>query len=150
MIKNHYVRLLAMLVLSFAAMYVLMYAMVNSLANVFPNVNQLYMAGLMTAAMVIIELVVMGGMYPHKKANAVLIGVGVLALLACWVFIREQTAVGDEQFLKSMIPHHAGAILMCKQATLADAGVKELCTSIVESQEREIAEMKAKLAALRE
>lgn len=33
-----------MLVLSFAAMYVLMYAMVDTLANVYNNVNQLYMA----------------------------------------------------------------------------------------------------------
>lgn len=41
----HYVHLLIMTVLSFAAMYVLMYAMANSLDNVFANVNQFYMAG---------------------------------------------------------------------------------------------------------
>jgi uncharacterized protein (DUF305 family) len=26
-----------------------------------------------------------------------------------------QGAVGDDQFLRSMIPHHSGAILMCEQ-----------------------------------
>jgi len=35
---SHY-RLLGMIVLSFVAMYILMYAMVNSLANVYNNVN---------------------------------------------------------------------------------------------------------------
>lgn len=45
-----------MTLLSFAAMYVLMYAMVDRFGNVFNNVNQVYMAGLMAAAMVLIEL----------------------------------------------------------------------------------------------
>lgn len=146
--SNHYGRLLAMIVLSFGAMYVLMYAMVNALANAVPNLNQFYMAGLMTASMLVIELAVMGAMYSNKKLNAILMVTGVLALVLFWVFIREQTAVAEEQFLKSMIPHHAGAILMCKQATLTDAKVKDLCQSIVESQEKEISEMKAILAGL--
>ena len=42
--QNHYRRLLIMSVLAFASMYVLMYAMVNTFANVYSNVNQLYMA----------------------------------------------------------------------------------------------------------
>ena len=37
-------------------MYILMYAMVNAFANVYPNVNQFYMAGLMTAPMVVCSL----------------------------------------------------------------------------------------------
>jgi hypothetical protein len=40
-----------MTVLSFGAMYGLMYAMVNSADNVLASFNQFYMAGLMTAAM---------------------------------------------------------------------------------------------------
>jgi hypothetical protein len=39
--------------LSFISMYVLMYAMVDRFANVYPNFNQFYMAGLMTAPMVL-------------------------------------------------------------------------------------------------
>ena len=35
-----------MVVLSFISMYALMYGMVNSFANVYMNVNQVYMAGL--------------------------------------------------------------------------------------------------------
>lgn len=63
MSQTHYGRLLVMAVLSFISMYVLMYAMVNRLANVHANLNQFYMAGLMAAAMVIIELALMGAVY---------------------------------------------------------------------------------------
>ena len=44
-------------------------------------------------------------------------------------------AVADTQFLKSMIPHHAGAILMCEKAPIAD--IKELCQKIIASQRSE-------------
>jgi hypothetical protein len=64
-----YPRLAVMAALSFVSMYVLMYAMVDRLANVYPNLNQAYMAGLMTAPMVIIELSLMGSMYENKDAN---------------------------------------------------------------------------------
>lgn len=39
-IPMHYVQLVIMTILSVAAMYVLIYAAVNSLENVFANVNQ--------------------------------------------------------------------------------------------------------------
>ena len=146
--KTHYVRLAVMLVLSFIAMYILMYAMVDRFENVHPSFNQLYMAALMTAAMIVIELLVMGGMYPNRKLNAALIAVGVVALAVCWIFIRRQTAIDDEQFLKSMIPHHAGAILMCNEAQLRDAQLQELCRSIVFGQQQEIDQMMAKLRQL--
>jgi hypothetical protein len=54
--NSHYGRLAIMIVLSWIAMYAFMYAMVNAFSNVFHNINQVYMAGLMAAAMVIIEL----------------------------------------------------------------------------------------------
>jgi uncharacterized protein (DUF305 family) len=47
-----------------------------------------------------------------------------------------------------MIPHHAGAILMCKKAPVEDAAIKALCSRIVAGQQGEIDEMKAKLEAL--
>lgn len=140
--KGHYGRLVVMTLLSFIAMYVLMYAMVDRFANVFPNFNQFYMAGLMAAAMVAIELVVMGGMYPNRKVNIALIAASLAALAGFWILIRQQTAIGDRQFVKSMIPHHAGAILMCEQATLTDPELVRLCGDIVRGQQREIDQMK--------
>jgi uncharacterized protein (DUF305 family) len=148
MTENHYRRLLIMAVLSFASMYVLMYAMVDALENVFTNVNQLYMAGLMTAPMTVIELFVMGSMYRKKRRNALIItGAGVVGT-ACFAFIRQQTGVSDRQFLRSMIPHHASAILMCKQAPIHDPEIASLCRTIISGQRAEIDQMKAKLGLL--
>ena len=36
----------------------------------------------------------------------------LVALAVLWILIRQQAAITDRQFLRSMIPHHAGAILM--------------------------------------
>ena len=146
--QHSYGKLALMTVLSFIAMYVLMYAMVNRFANVYSNFNQFYMVGLMTAAMILIELIVMGRMYPKKKLNAGLVIVSIVALVVCWLFIRQQTGIGDRQFLKSMIPHHGGAILMCNEASIKDADIQKLCRGIVIGQQREIDQMKAKLAQL--
>ena len=143
-----YKKFILMIILSFFAMYVLMYAMVDRLENVIPNINQFYMAGLMTAPMVIIEMLLMGKMYRNRKINAVIVLIGHIALAMFWFGIRKQTAVSDRQFLKSMIPHHAGAILMVKQADLSDPEVQKLAGEIIEAQEKEIAFMKRKLKEL--
>jgi uncharacterized protein (DUF305 family) len=148
MSKGHYGRLLVMTVISFIAMFVLMYAMVDRFANVYASFNQFYMAGLMTAAMVVIELLVMSGMYPNKRMNAMLLLVSILALAVFFGAIQKQTAISDRQFVRSMIPHHAGAILMCQEASLTDADLVRLCESIKSGQQDEIGVMKAKLAEL--
>lgn len=142
---GHYPRLAAMTVLSFIAMYALMYAMVDEFASVYANLNQVYMAGLMAAPMVLIELALMGSMYPNRTANVVIVVLGVVALIGFFLAIRQQTAIGDTQFLRSMIPHHSGAILMCQKALLNDPEIKKLCGNIIESQRSEIAQMKAML-----
>jgi uncharacterized protein (DUF305 family) len=145
---EHYKKLLIMAALSFISMYVLMYAMVNTFANIFLNINQFYMAGLMTAPMMIIEVALMGSMYMDKKLNSIIVGISAIVLTAFFLFIREQSAVTDKQFLKSMIPHHASAILMCEKANLQDPEITDLCKSIISSQQAEIDQMKAKLAEL--
>ena len=144
--SGHYGRFAWMLGLSFVAMYLLMYAMVDRLGNAVPNINQFYMAGLMTAPMAILEIVLMGRMYPDKRKNMMVLVLGAVVLAACWFGIRWQAGVGDRQFLKSMIPHHAGAILMCEQAKLTTPDVRVLCEGIVKAQEDEIAQMRALLA----
>ncbi|OJW77949.1 MAG: DUF305 domain-containing protein [Bacteroidetes bacterium 46-16] len=143
--KNHYLRLALMVVISFIAMYILMYAMVNDMKSVLPNINQFYMAGLMTSAMVIIELAVMSIMYANRKWNAAIIVASLIALIGCYAGIRQQTGVGDKQFLKSMIPHHSAAILMCRQADLTDPELKQLCDDIISGQQAEIDQMNTKL-----
>jgi uncharacterized protein (DUF305 family) len=57
--------------------------------------------------------------------------------------------ITDKQFLKSMIPHHAGAILMCNKARIQDAEIIDLCKQITTSQQSEIDQMKAILDRLK-
>lgn len=145
---NHYARLGVMAILSFIAMYILMYAMVDEFSSVYPNLNQAYMAALMTAPMVIIEIAVMSGMYKSTALNIAIVAASLVLGIGAFAFIRQQTAVGDVQFLKSMIPHHSGAVLMCREASITDEQINKLCSNIVESQLAEIAEMKTRLAEL--
>lgn len=145
---NNYPRLAAMTVLSFAAMYALMYAMVDVFANVYPNLNQFYMAGLMTAAMVLIEILLMGAMYQSKKLNFVICAVAIFALIGFFSGIRYQVGISNEEFVRSMIPHHASAILMCKKATISDPEIQALCTNITTGQQEEVEQMKEILERL--
>ncbi|HHA2975003.1 DUF305 domain-containing protein [Xanthomonas perforans] len=142
---GHYARLLAMMMLSFLVMYAFMYAMVDRWENVYGNVNQFYMAGLMASPMLLIEILLMSAMYPNRRWNVLLCLGALVFMAACWIGIRQQAAVGDRQFMRSMIPHHAGAILMCEQAQLSDLELQRLCKDIVASQRAEIAQMKTLL-----
>jgi uncharacterized protein (DUF305 family) len=63
-------------------------------------------------------------------------------------FTRKQTAINNKQFIRSMIPHHASAILMCKNASITDSEIKQLCQSIISSQQSEINQMKQMLKRL--
>lgn len=142
-----YRQLTWMLVLSFVAMYGLMYAMVDTSAHAYNNVNQLYMAAMMVGAMLALELVFMHAMYPKRGLNHALLAIGVVLTIASWLLVRYQVGVDDRQFLRSMIPHHAGAILMCENASVSGKEVKALCARIIESQRKEIAQMQALLEA---
>jgi len=146
--ENHYRHLPIMAVLSFISMYILMYAMANTIGNVYFNFNQFYMAGLMTAPMVLIELAMMRAMYQDKRRNVLIIAASVIAALVFFLLIRQQTAISDKQFLRSMIPHHAAALLMCEQASIDDPEIKELCGAILSSQQEQIDQMQAKLLEL--
>jgi uncharacterized protein (DUF305 family) len=143
-----YFKLSIMTLLSFIAMYILMYMMVNQFTNVYSSLNQFYMAGMMTAPMVIFELLLMSSMYPNKVLNGILFLVMMIFLIGFIFGIRNQTGISDKEFLKSMIPHHGGAILMCSKATIKDTEIKKLCESVISSQQSEIDWMKNKLISL--
>ena len=77
-----------------------------------------------------------------------LIAMALIAFVGSFALIRTQTTIGDAAFLRSMIPHHSGAILMCQEASLSNPEVTGLCKSIIKSQREEIDQMKAILARL--
>ena len=134
------------LVLDFIIMYLVMYTMIASLDHFYFNLNNVYMTLMMVSPMAILMLVFMRSMYPSRRTNLLIGGAAALAFAISFWGMRTQAVVGDTEFLRSMIPHHSGAILMCQQASLTDPEVLGLCEEIVSSQEREIAQMKALLA----
>ena len=50
--------------------------------------------------------------------------------------------------MRAMIPHHSIAILTSERAEISEPRVRRLADEIIESQRREIAEMKALIADL--
>ncbi|WP_336691089.1 MULTISPECIES: DUF305 domain-containing protein [unclassified Chryseobacterium] len=140
-----YKRFAVMAVAMFAAMYFIMYAMIDGLNNLIPNINNLYMTLLMVSAMLIIELLIMKGMYQNKKINWAIITFSLAIGIFSWFGIREQINVGDKEFVKGMIPHHAAAVLMSEKAKLTDPELIELQKNILETQAKEIEFMKRKL-----
>ncbi|MGE5564468.1 MAG: DUF305 domain-containing protein [Bacillota bacterium] len=123
-------------------MYLIMFSMIYSWGEFVQNINFFYMAIMMATPMVVMMPLMMGSMYPDRKLNLLIyIGGAVLFVLA-FIGIRGQLLVGNEQFLRSMIPHHSGAILMCEQSNITDPEIKSLCGEIIESQKREIDQMK--------
>ncbi len=140
-----YKTLAIMLVLNTLIMFVLMFEMIAQASDFVVNLNMAYMALTMAAPMAILEVAMMGKMYPNRRANLIIGGVSALVLIGSFFAIRTQAAIGDSQFLRSMIPHHSGAVLMCKEATISDPEIEALCAGIIQSQEAEIAQMKALL-----
>jgi hypothetical protein len=141
-----YVGLVISLLLSFAAMYMIMYAMADRWDHVYFNLSNVYMTGLMAGSMIPIMFLTMPGMFKNKALN-IAFWLGTAALLAvCWFGLRAEAGVGDRQFLRAMIPHHSAAIQMVNDSSITDPRVKTLAEGIVSSQEREIAEMRALLA----
>lgn len=147
--SNHslamYKRFAVMAVAMFVAMYFIMYAMIDGLDNLIPNINNLYMTLLMVSAMLVIELCIMKGMYQNKKINWAIITFSLAVGVFSWFGIREQINVGDNQFVKGMIPHHAAAVLMSEKAKLTDPELIQLQKNILETQAQEIEFMKRKL-----
>lgn len=142
MARKHYGMLGLNLLVSAAIMYLVMFTMIWSVADFFNNLNMFYMALMMVSPMAMLMLLMMGAMYPDRKLNLGLhVAFGLIFILS-FVAMRQQAAVGDEQFLRSMIPHHSGAILMCERASISDPEIRDLCAGIISSQRAEIIQMK--------
>lgn len=138
-----YKKLMLAISINAVIMFLLTYVMINEIGHFYFNINKVYMALMMVAPMVIVMLFVMRSMYENRRLNYILIAAFSGLFILCFWLARTQSPVGNGQFLRSMIPHHSSAILMCQQATITDAEIKELCGSIIESQRQEIDQMKS-------
>ena len=147
--KRAYKALLVELMIDFVIMYLVMYTMIATLDHFHFNLNNVYMTLMMVAPMAIVMLVAMRSMFKSRRMNiAIIAGATVLFGLG-FAGMRTQAAVGDKEFLRSMIPHHSGAILMCGRASLTDPEIVSLCGEIVKSQKAEIEQMERILNRLK-
>ena len=131
------------MLLSLAVMYLVMFSMIDGWSDFRNNLNMFYMALTMVAPMGIIMLATMRGMYRSKALNAALHAGLAILFVAALAGTRQQGLIGDRQFIASMVPHHSGAILMCREAELKDPELVRLCGQISSSQRKEIDEMNA-------
>jgi uncharacterized protein (DUF305 family) len=106
------------------------------------------MALYMGAAMAVIMLSFMLGMYTNRTANIAIYAGAVLVFVASLFLLRSQTTVQDVSYMRAMIPHHSIAILTSERSEISDPRVRKLADEIIEAQRREIAEMKALIADL--
>jgi uncharacterized protein (DUF305 family) len=135
-------RFFAMIATSTFIMFFLMYQLIYSIDHAMFSFNRLIASLVMGCVMSVVMLAFMWSMYPGRRLKvAVLVGatVGAVTLLAV---NRTQAAITDVTFMRSMIPHHSIAINNARKATIADPRVRKLADGIIESQVREIAEMK--------
>lgn len=140
-VKGHYGALGIEMAAHFIIMYLVMYTMIASLDHFYPNNNTLWMTLMMVTPMAPIMMFTMRSMFPSRSLNIAIALVAILVFAGSFWAMRVQGGIGDEEFLKSMIPHHSGAILMCEQASITDPEIIDLCREIVAAQEREIAQM---------
>ncbi|MBS7697441.1 MULTISPECIES: DUF305 domain-containing protein [unclassified Chelatococcus] len=139
--KRSYVMLAVNFVLGLVVMYIAMFTMIDGWQDFHNNINMLYMALTMAAPMGIIMLATMSEMYPRRGLNIVLYVAFAVLCAASFAATRTQALVGDRQFVASMIPHHSGAILMCRQSRFTNEELARLCEGIIRSQREEIDEM---------
>lgn len=136
-----YLMLWVNMALSLGVMYIVMFSMIDGWGDFRNNLNMFYMAVTMWAPMGIFMLATMPGMYPNRTANLALFVLFAALTAGSFWATRAQTLIDDRQFIDSMVPHHSGAILMCREANLSDAELLSLCGEITKAQRREIDQM---------
>jgi uncharacterized protein (DUF305 family) len=139
---NKYAKFGLMIGVSTVVMLGLMYLNTYQLDHIYFRPTRAWMALVMGAAMAVVMMLFMQGMYTRRGLNvAILAGSAVVFAVALWL-VRSQQTVDDVAYMKAMIPHHSIAILTSKRARITDPRVRKLADGIIEAQVREIGEMK--------
>ena len=141
--NSNYLRFFGMIIVSFCVMYGVMFSNVNDLEHIYSSTTRLYMTILMISPMAIIMLVFMPKMYPNNKLNVAIYISSAVIFVITFTFLRNQTFISDNEYLRAMIPHHSSAILTSSRADLKDPQVRQLADSIIKSQRKEIYLMKS-------
>lgn len=135
-------RFAAMIATSTIIMFFLMYQLIYSLDHATFSMNRLISSLVMGCVMTIVMLSFMWSMYKGMRTKVAVLVVAALAGVILLSVNRSQAVIEDTSFMESMIPHHSIAINNARKASISDPRVRELADEIIESQVREIAEMK--------
>jgi hypothetical protein len=138
----NYKKFVLMILTSTFIMYLAMYLNNYELDHVYWSETRFYMSILMGSIMAVVMLSFMLDKYPSKKANSLIVIVSVGLFSGALYLVRSQTTIEDVSWMKAMIPHHSIAILTSKRANISDPRVKQLANDIIDTQNREIKEMK--------
>jgi hypothetical protein len=145
-----YARFAAMIATSTVVMYGLMYLNTFALDHIWFSQTRVWMALLMGAVMGLVMLGFMWSMYRNRTANLAIMAAAVLVFAGSLWLVRSQETVGDAAYMKAMIPHHSIAIMTSERAHIRDPRVRKLADGIIEAQVREIGEMEALIADLKQ
>ena len=148
MMHASYARFAVMIATSTVVMLVLMYSLVLEWDHVRFSDTRFLGALYMGAAMAIIMLAFMLGMYKDRRKNAIIFAASTIVFVVALFLARSQRAAGDVAYMKAMIPHHSIAILTSTRARITDPRVRKLADGIIEAQRREIAEMNSLIREL--
>lgn len=146
--QKNYGKLAVTLVLSYILMYGIMFLNVEKADHIYLSMTRAYMTLLMICAMTVLMILRMPMMYANKKLNITIIVTSVVIFAASFIGVHKQTGISDIQYMKGMIPHHSIAIMTSQHAHIKDARVRKLADGIIQTQVKEIGEMKQMIDSL--
>lgn len=133
-----WVRFAAMIATSTFIMFFLMYQLVYSFDHVMFSMNRFIASLVMGSVMTIVMLLFMWKMYKGLGTKIAVLAIAIVLGASFLYMNRNQTVIGDVEFMKSMIPHHSIAINNARNAHISDPRVRDLADGIIEAQVLEI------------
>ncbi|MDM4778045.1 DUF305 domain-containing protein [Micromonospora sp. b486] len=118
--RSNYIRFGLVLLISLAVMFVLTLSQIRRWSDFFLNLSNFYTSVIMVAVMGVIMMGVMHQMFTDRRLNIVLYAVLGALFVGGFAAVRTEPFVGNENFLRSMIPHHSRAVLVCQESDITD------------------------------
>lgn len=132
----------AMILVSTAIMFLLMYQLVYTADHALFSLTRFVSALVMACVMTAVMLAFMWKMYRPAVAKVAVLAAAVVGGIVLLAVNRSQALISDVDFMKAMIPHHSIAINNARKGDIRDPRVRYLADRIIRDQVKEIAEMK--------
>lgn len=118
--------------------------LINSRDNITANLNKFYSSLFMVFVMGVIEIGIILMQSGFSSFEFIFFVIFVFLSIIMGIIIREQVGINEDQFMLSMIEHHAMALQMVEKTkdTYKDIRVVKLGDDISSSQKEEIKLMK--------